>query len=90
MSEIQATNTLNQINLVDSRAPWYLSFSYGRALQASVLKEWMGKDENILNAQTQLLKRAKANGLASIGKYEGEESSIGVNNPSLHVDNYSY
>ena len=71
-------------------APWYLSFSYGRALQASVLKEWMGKDENILNAQTQLLKRAKANGLAAIGKYEGEESSIGVNNSSLHVDNYSY
>lgn len=32
--------------------------------------------ENILHAQTQLLKRAKANGLAAIGKYEGEESSI--------------
>ena len=35
-----------------------------------VLTEWMGKDENILHAQTQLLKRAKANGLVSIGKYE--------------------
>ena len=53
-----------------------LFFSYGRALQVSVLTEWMEKDENILHAQTQLLKRAKANGLAAIGKYEGEESSI--------------
>jgi len=34
----------------------------------------MGKDENILHAQTQLLKRAKANGLVAIGKYEGEDN----------------
>ena len=27
--------------------PWNLTFSFGRALQSSVLKAWQGKPENI-------------------------------------------
>ncbi|KAH8326973.1 hypothetical protein KR067_001417, partial [Drosophila pandora] len=36
-----------------------LTFSYGRALQASVLRAWGGKKENIAAGQAELLKRAK-------------------------------
>jgi fructose-bisphosphate aldolase class I len=31
--------------------PWVVSFSYGRALQDSCLKNWSGKKENIKKAQ---------------------------------------
>merc|ERR1719413_5557 len=46
-SEEEATIQLNLMNQVEGR-PWSVSFSYGRALQASVLKVWQGKDENII------------------------------------------
>ena len=50
-SEIDATKNLNAINRVAACRPWPLSFSYGRALQASVLKAWQGKPENVDAAQ---------------------------------------
>jgi fructose-bisphosphate aldolase, class I len=50
---------LNAINLYPGKKPWALTFSYGRALQASVLTTWSGKVENIPAAQNQLLKRAE-------------------------------
>lgn len=37
-SELDATANLNAINAVPGPKPWALTFSYGRALQASVLK----------------------------------------------------
>lgn len=58
-SEEEATLNLNAINQVPKMKPWALTFSYGRALQASVWKTWNGKDENKLKAQKELLKRAK-------------------------------
>jgi len=48
------------------RAPWTLSFSYGRALQASCLKAWGGKSENMSVAQAVFLDRCKSNSEASI------------------------
>ncbi|CAH2236291.1 jg7054 [Pararge aegeria aegeria] len=69
-SEEEASVNLNAINTVDLKRPWALTFSYGRALQASVLRAWAGKQENLLAGQQELLKRAKANGLAVRGKYE--------------------
>ena len=40
-SEAEATANLQQIvTLGGSNPPWHLSFSYGRALQASVLELW--------------------------------------------------
>merc|ERR1719156_126864 len=74
-SEIQATENLNAMNKVDLLKPWALSFSYGRALQASVLKAWGGSKGNVVAAQKVLLKRAQFNGLATIGKYQGEDMS---------------
>jgi mRNA-degrading endonuclease RelE of RelBE toxin-antitoxin system len=35
------------LNSRPRKGPWALSFSYGRALQQSCLKSWMGKDENV-------------------------------------------
>lgn len=58
-SEEEASVHLNAINQVKLGKPWALTFSYGRALQASVLRAWAGKKENIGAAQAELLKRAK-------------------------------
>jgi len=70
-SEEEASVHLDAINkLTEVKKPWALTFSFGRALQASVLKAWAGKDENIGAGQAQLMGRAKANGEASLGKYE--------------------
>ena len=57
-SEEEASINLNAINQYAGKKPWALTFSYGRALQASVLTAWGGKAENVANAQEQLLKRA--------------------------------
>ena len=52
-------NHMNQVN--DIRRPWFLFFSFGRALQNSAIKAWGGKDENIKAGQEAFLARAKAN-----------------------------
>lgn len=89
MSEEEATKALNAINRVEGRKPWALSFSYGRALQQSVLKAWSGKKENVAEAQKQLLIRAKANSDAAVGKYGGGAGGAAAE-ASLHVANYNY
>lgn len=58
-SEEEASVNLNAINQVPLLRPWALTFSYGRALQASVLRAWGGKKENVGAGQNELLKRAK-------------------------------
>ncbi|GFO48635.1 fructose-bisphosphate aldolase [Plakobranchus ocellatus] len=87
--EESATINLNAINNVPLRRPWALSFSFGRALQASVLAAWQGKDENLKAGQKELLKRAKANGEASLGKYKGD--AVGAaGGKSLYVKDHAY
>lgn len=58
-SEEEASVNLNAINVYPGKKPWVLSFSYGRALQASVLKAWQGKPELLAAGQQELLNRAK-------------------------------
>ena len=58
-SEADATINLNAINQVSKTNPWALTFSYGRALQATVLQAWAGKSTNIKAAQTELFKLAE-------------------------------
>ncbi len=65
----EATVHLNKMHTLGEHLPWYLSFSYARALQDPALKAWQGKNENIAVAQKAFLKRAKLNSLATIGKY---------------------
>ena len=91
MSEVDATVSLNKINLVEGKKPWVLTFSYGRALQQSTLKAWGGKKENVHAAQAALMVRARANGAAALGQYKapagGEDAA---STASLHVKNYVY
>lgn len=70
-SEEEATMNLNAINSVDMLRPWSCTFSFGRALQASVLKAWKGEDANVKAAQDALLRRGKANSMAQQGIYDG-------------------
>ena len=67
-SEEVATDHLNAMNL-HRPLPWYLSFSYGRALQHSALGVWAGKPDNVGRAQAALAHRAQMNGAATVGKY---------------------
>lgn len=77
MSEEEASINLNAMNKVDRKGPWSLSFSYGRALQQSCLKTWVGKPDNVEKAQEALLARARANSQANLGKYtKGAEPSL--------------
>jgi fructose-bisphosphate aldolase class I len=87
-SEIDATANLNAINKFAGKKPWALSFSYGRALQASVITAWAGKDENVKKAQDVYLHRAKMNGLATQGLYKKEED--GGSAESNVVAGYKY
>lgn len=58
-SEEEASVNLDAINKYIGKKPWALTFSYGRALQASVLRAWAGKPENVAAGRQELLKRAK-------------------------------
>lgn len=58
-SEEEATVNLNAINQYNGKKPWVLTFSFGRALQASAQKAWAGKVENEKASQDEMLKRAK-------------------------------
>lgn len=57
-SEEEASVNLNAINTCPLHKPWALTFSYGRALQASALKAWGGKKENGKACQEEYIKRA--------------------------------
>ena len=67
-SDVRATEHLNAMNHANA-APWELSFSFGRALQAPALKAWAGKSENTDAARRALLHRARCNGAARFGRY---------------------
>lgn len=81
LTEEQATINLNLINQIaqkkyDSKQPWKLSFSYGRALQASVLRLWKGEQDNMKVCQDQLAKVGAANSKACEGLYQGPHPSL--------------
>jgi fructose-bisphosphate aldolase class I len=88
-SEEDASVNLDAMNKLPMKKPWTLTFSYGRALQASALKAWGGKNENIEAGQAELLKRAKSNGAASVGKYESGVKSAAADT-SLFVAGHAY
>ncbi len=67
-SDEEATAHLDAMNRIGG-LPWKLTFSYGRALQASTQKAWGGKPENVPAAQRAFAHRAQMNGLASLGRW---------------------
>ena len=89
-SEEEASINLNAINKCPLLKPWALTFSYGRALQASALKAWGGKKENTKDAQEEYIKRAQANSLACQGKYTPSNESGAAASESLFISNHAY
>nr|XP_025862475.1 fructose-bisphosphate aldolase A-like [Vulpes vulpes] len=89
-SEEEASINLNAINKCPLLKPWALTFSYGRALQASALKAWGGKKENQKAAQEEYIKRALANSLACQGKYTPSGQAGAAASESLFISNHAY
>jgi fructose-bisphosphate aldolase class I len=77
-SDGEATVNLNAINKLAASdgAPWQLTFSYGRGLQAAPLKAWAGKAENTVHAQTAFQHRARVTSAARCGSYRAEMETI--------------
>ena len=67
-SEIESSKNLNEINKIND-TNFLITFSYGRGLQASALKEFGKNQDNIENIQKAFNHRAKMNGLSSMGKW---------------------
>jgi fructose-bisphosphate aldolase class I len=67
----EATMNLDAINRYAQKtgAPWELSFSFGRGLQAAPQKAWSGKTENVSAAQAAFFHRAKVSSAARQGQY---------------------
>jgi fructose-bisphosphate aldolase, class I len=70
-SDELASAHLNAMNTLGD-APWELSFSYGRALQATPLRIWAGEESNARAAQAAIAHRARCNGEARFGRYCAE------------------
>jgi fructose-bisphosphate aldolase, class I len=67
-TEFEATKNLNEINRIND-TNFLISFSYGRALQQSALKNW-GKDiKDITNTQKIFNHRSKMNSLSTSAKW---------------------
>jgi fructose-bisphosphate aldolase class I len=67
-SDEDATAHLDAMNRL-GEAPWKLTFSYGRALQAAPQKAWSGRPENVPAGQAAFAHRARMNGLAARGQW---------------------
>ena len=67
----EAILNLNAVNrrAAEVGAPWHLSFSYGRALQAAPLKAWSGQASNVELAQQTFYQRARLSSAARQGIY---------------------
>ncbi len=64
-AHLSAMNALGNV-------PWELSFSYGRALQATPLEAWSGDEAKEPDAQKAFAHRARCNGEARYGRYTEE------------------
>jgi fructose-bisphosphate aldolase class I len=72
-----ATVHLNAMNVM-TPLPWRLSFSFGRALQDPALASWGGRAAGVRAGQEALLRRARCNSAAALGRYDEsmEEDSL--------------
>jgi len=67
-SEVEATQNLNEINKINDTI-FLMSFSYGRALQQSALKNWAKNIKDTNNTQKIFNHRSKMNGLSTSAKW---------------------
>lgn len=70
-TDVRATEHLDALNRLET-APWQLSFSFGRALQAPALQRWAGVAAQRGAAQDALINRARCNSAARFGQYTSE------------------
>mmetsp|Transcript_1923 Transcript_1923/g.6101 ORF Transcript_1923/g.6101 Transcript_1923/m.6101 type:complete len:364 (-) Transcript_1923:367-1458(-) len=88
-SEEDSTRIIDALNKHPlSKGVWHLSFSFGRALQASGLKAWKGEKANVKAAQEVFLARALANGQGQLGQYT--KGSVSHGSESLYQKGYTY
>jgi len=76
-SEETATVNLDAINRCGQQ-PWELSFSFGRALQASALRAWANDPTDLATAQGEHQRRAAETAAARTGTYAPGEPSTTV------------
>ena len=76
-SEIESSKNLNEINKIND-TNFLITFSYGRGLQASALKEFGKNQENFENIQKAFNHRAKMNGLSSKGEWSEDLEKASV------------
>jgi fructose-bisphosphate aldolase, class I len=78
----EATVNLDAINRLaaELNAPWELTFSYGRGLQAAPLQEWEGKAENGARTQQVFVHRARVISAARQGAYSPDMEAVGAGN----------
>lgn len=84
-SEEEASMNLNAINNCPLAKPWALTFSYGRALQASALNAWKGELSNEKAATEEFIKRAevrRVNGITS-GTFVPGQAQLGCDSRVL-------
>ena len=67
-TEIEATQNLNEINKIND-TNFLMSFSYGRALQQSALKNWAKDIKDTSKTQKIFNHRSKMNGLSTVAKW---------------------
>jgi len=67
-TEIEATQNLNEINKIND-TNFIMSFSYGRALQQSALKNWAKDIKDTIKTQKIFNHRSKMNGLSTSAKW---------------------
>ena len=67
-SEVESSKNLNAINKINDTS-FLITFSYGRGLQASALKEFGKNQNNQKSIQEAFNHRAKMNGLSSKGEW---------------------
>ncbi len=70
-SDEAASAHLSAMNALGG-VPWELSFSYGRALQATPLETWRGEEANEDEARKAFAHRVRCNGEARQGRYTEE------------------
>jgi fructose-bisphosphate aldolase, class I len=96
LSEADATACLDAINRRrDATHPWALTFSFGRALQASALAEWAagvraaglpGPPAAVAAARAAFEAAARANAAASVGQFTGPHPADGKGGVSLREE----
>ena len=67
-TEVEATQNLNEINKIND-TNFLMSFSFGRALQQSALKNWAKNIKDTNNTQKIFNHRSKMNGLSTMAKW---------------------